>query len=478
MMNHVPWSARPWRRVAVYGLGISGRAALHLLRRHDVQVVAFDDRPAAAIALEEISEDPGIELRVGADVDRLDDLETLDGVVTSPGVPPERPLLAAARQRGLPIIAEVELAFSLLDGEVVGITGSNGKSTTTALAGAMLEAAGRQVEVCGNIGEALSSRVEIDGSPAATGRDATVGERVFVVELSSFQLEAVDHFRPESAALLNISPDHLDRHHDLDSYLSVKAAIFARQCRDDLAVLNADDARVAGLDVAAHRRFFSSQQKVADGCYLEGERVLEVSPTSAPRPLFVRSDVPLPGPHNLENAMAAALLARAHGAEPDHIVAGMRDFRGLPHRLERVRVRHGVTWYDDSKGTNIAATARSLEGFDDGTVVIILGGRFKGGDLAQLRSLLSRKARRIYLIGEAAPVFAEALSPDVEFEHTGTLEQAVERAASEAQPGEVVLLSPACSSFDQFDNFAQRGRVFQRLVKGLEGGERGAQASL
>ncbi len=464
-----PWNDQPWRRVAVYGLGISGRAAVQLLRRQNVGVVAYDDRTADDIDLDGLAEDAGIELRLGAASADLEsvDLDSLDGVVTSPGVPPERPLFVAARRRGLPIIAEVELAFALLDGEVIGITGSNGKSTTTALAGAMLEAAGRRVEVCGNIGEALSSRV---GSGAA--------DQVFVVELSSFQLEAVDHFRPDSAALLNISPDHLDRHFDLESYLGVKAAIFARQQASDLAVLNADDPRVAALEVVAHRRFFSSQSVVEDGCYISGDQVFETASASGPQELFRRSDVPLPGPHNLENAMAAALLARAHGAEPAHIVTGMRAFRGLPHRLEQVMVRRGVTWYDDSKGTNIAATARSLEGFDDGSVHIILGGRFKGGDLGQLRSLLARKARCAYLIGEAAPHFAAALASEVSIETVETLQSAVERAASEAQPGETVLLSPACSSFDQFDNFAQRGRVFQRLVKALHGGDLGTQVSL
>ncbi len=460
-----PWSDHPWRRVGVYGLGISGRAAVQLLRRQNVEVVAYDDRAAKEIDLSDLAQDAGVEFRLGSEFGNLEkgDLEALDGFVISPGVSPDRPLFEAARRRGVPIIAEVELAFALLDGEVIGITGSNGKSTTTALAGAMLEAAGRQVEVCGNIGDALSSRV------GPSGKD-----RLFVVELSSFQLEAVDRFRPESAALLNISPDHLDRHFDLESYLGVKAAIFARQQASDLAVLNADDPRVAPLEVAAHRRFFSSQQTVEDGCYVSGDQVLEASPGREPQELFRRSDVPLPGPHNLENAMAAALLARAHGAEPSHVASGMRGFRGLPHRLERVAVRHGVIWYDDSKGTNIAATARSLEGFDDHSVHIVLGGRFKGGDLTQLRSLLECKARCAYLIGEAAPRFAEALAPQVPIERVDTLQNAVERAAADARPGEIVLLSPACSRFDQFDNFAQRGRVFQRLVKALNGGDHGA----
>ncbi len=468
----VPWSDSEWRRVAVYGLGISGRAAAELLIRHGVRVVGYDDRPREDLDVDDLERSDGVELRLGGELavtpegGRWKDVESLDAVVLSPGVPQGRPLLAAARRLGLPVIAEVELAFHFLDGEVVGITGSNGKSTTTALTGAMLEAAGRKVEVCGNIGAALSSRVA--GDPG----------RVFVVELSSFQLESIDRFHPHSAALLNISTDHLDRHGDLERYLAAKTTIFARQTAGDLAVLNAGDPRVAGTKVAGRSRFFSSETQVGDGCYLADDVVVEVAPEHGQNELFRRSDVPLPGPHNLENAMAAALLARAHGARPGDVEAGMRGFRGLPHRLELVTERHGVTWYDDSKGTNLAATERSLEGFDDGTVHIILGGRNKGGDFSKLKLLLARKARSVYLIGEAAPVFAGALAPEIAFESLGTLERAVARAADAARAGEVVLLSPACSSFDQFQNFAQRGRVFKRLVEALPGGGLGSQAGI
>ena len=464
MAMQVPWSNTSWQRVAVYGLGISGRAAAELLLSHGVRVVGYDDRPREDLDVEALERSVDVELRLGGETggSMESEVEGLDAVVLSPGVSQDRPLLVAARGKDLPIIAEVELAFHFLDGEVVGITGSNGKSTTTALAGAMLEAAGRQVEVCGNIGEALSSRIA--GDP----------DRVFVVELSSFQLESVDRFHPHSAALLNISADHLDRHGDLEGYRSAKTRIFARQTASDLAVLNASDRRVAATPVASRRRFFSSETGVSDGCYLAGDTVVEVAPDGGKTELFRRSAVPLPGPHNLENAMAAALLARAHGARPEDVEAGMKDFRGLPHRLERVTERHGVAWYDDSKGTNLAATERSLEGFDDGTVHIILGGRNKGGDFSRLKPLLARKAKRVYLIGEATPIFAEALAPDIAFESLGTLDRAVERAADTAGAGDVVLLSPACSSFDQFDNFAQRGRVFQRLVRTLSGGDLGS----
>ncbi len=473
----VPWSDREWRRVAVYGLGVSGRAAVGLLRRHGVEVVGVDDRSRGELDTGALDRLEGIELRLGSAPEGAEghNVDSLDGVVLSPGVSPDRPLLVAARRRGLAIIAEVELAFHFLAGEVIGITGSNGKSTTTALAGAMLEAAGRRVEVCGNIGAALSSRVDDDA------------KKVFVVELSSYQLEGVDRFHPHSAALLNISHDHLDRHGDLASYRAAKAAIFRRQTIGDLAVLNAEDPLVAETRVESHRRLFSSRAEIDDGCYLAGDEIVEVTPGSEPRELFHLTDVPLPGSHNLENAMAAALLARAHGASAADVEAGMRNFRGLPHRLELVAERHGVTWYDDSKGTNPAATERSLEGFGNGAVLIILGGRTKGGDLSRLKRLLEQKARRIYLIGEAADEFARALTPEVAFESLDTLDRAVARAAEDARAGDLVLLSPACSSFDQFPNFKERGRTFQRLVKALDappeggknnGGHHGTQAGI
>jgi UDP-N-acetylmuramoylalanine--D-glutamate ligase len=464
----VPWSSEPWRRVAVYGLGVSGRGASSFLRRRGVEVVAFDRRGRDAFTAGELADlesAPEVELRLGTEPDQLP--AGVDGVVVSPGVPPDRPLVRSARRRGVPVIAEVELAFPFLDGPVVAITGSNGKSTTTALAGAMLCAGGHRVEVCGNIGEALTDRVA--GDPG----------RTFVVELSSFQLEAVERFRPDAAALLNLSADHLDRHADLESYRNVKAAIFRRQRASDVAVLNAGDPLVRTLVVPSRRRFFASGEAVEDGCHLVGGAVVEVAPETEPVELFHTGDVPLPGPHNLENAMAAALLARSRGVAPAAIREALHRFHGLPHRLERVAERDGVVFYDDSKGTNPAATVRSLEAFGDGTVLLLLGGRFKGGELDELRAVAERKARRAYLIGESAGVFERALAGAVPVEVAGTLERAVTAAAGAARSGEAVLLSPACASFDQFESFAARGHRFQEMVQELvhtldgDGGRKG-----
>jgi UDP-N-acetylmuramoylalanine--D-glutamate ligase len=444
-----------WRRAYVLGLGLSGVAAARLLRARGVAVVASDRRDAAALALGDLVADAGVELRLGLDDTALP--AAIDGVVTSPGVAPSHPLLAAARAAGVEIVGEIDLAASQLDGPVAAVTGSNGKSTTTAMAGALVAGAGYAVEVCGNIGRPL----------AEAALAAAPGTR-FVVELSSFQLESMRHLRPRAAALLNLSPDHLDRHGDLAGYLAAKRRIFAGQTADDVAVLNADDAAVAATAVTARRRAFSLAGPVDDGCFVAGERVVERA-AGGERELFGVTDVPLPGQHNLENAMAAALLALALEVPASTLPASLRAFHGLPHRTERVAERDGVVFYDDSKGTNIGATARSLAGFADGSVHLILGGRNKGADFRELRDVVARKARRVYLIGESAPELAAALAGTAELFAAGQLETAVEEAAARARRGEVVLLSPACASFDQFRDYADRGETFQRLVRGRVG---------
>lgn len=471
-----PWGSGRFERVLVYGLGLSGRAAVRLLLSRGVAVVAVDTKPKEKLDLENLDEaatgKATFELLVGDELTQLPP-GNFDAVVVSPGVPMDRPLLEDARQRGLPVIAEVELAAPFVNGPIVGITGSNGKSTTTAMTGAMLRAAGLPVEVCGNIGVPLAGLV--DGPPG----------RIFVVELSSFQIEGIVSLRPRAAALLNLSEDHLDRYGSMEAYAAAKKRLFLTQDAEGIAVLNADDPAAADVETLARKRWFSRRGRVRDGCWLDADgRVLEAVPDEPDAwgvELFRASDVPLAGVHNLENAMAAALLARAIGAEPAEIRQGLLGFKGLPHRMVKVGEKNSVTWYDDSKGTNPGATAKSLEGFADGSVHIILGGRNKGADLASLTPLLARKARRAYLIGEATEEFAQALGESVSFERSGTLEQAVRSAAEQARPGEAVLLSPACASFDQFRNFVHRGEVFQALVRdvlGIGGGPDGEEAGL
>lgn len=447
-------------RALVYGLGLSGLAAARLLRRQGAEVIGFDDRPLAPERLGDLAADLGFRLLGhGAPQTPPEGLpEGIGAVIASPGVPASRPLLAAARERGIPVVAEVELAWQHLAGRVVAITGSNGKSTTTALAGALLAAAGPAVEICGNIGVPLSARVE--GPPG----------RLFVVELSSFQLEGITSLAPAAAALLNVSPDHLDRHGDLAAYRAAKQRIFAFQGPGDVAVVNADEPGLAPDALAARLRRFSLAGPVEDGCWLDGERVVERARGEAPVELFRLADLALAGRHNVENAMAAALLALAAGAPRASLAAALRGFRGLPHRLERVGERGGVAFFDDSKGTNVGATVRSLEGFPEGSVHLILGGRNKGADLAGLRPAVARAARAAYLIGEASAELAPALAGVCPVVACGTLDVAVARAAAAARPGEAVVLSPACASFDQFRDFVHRGEEFQRLVGELLAG--------
>ncbi len=459
----VPWCDREWRRVGVHGLGLSGLAAARLLRTRGVEVVGFDRRPAGELSLGDLRGDSGFTF-AGAEPERLP--EGLDGLVVSPGVAHGHPLPAAARRAGLPVVAEVELAFVCLDGPLVGITGSNGKSTTTAMTGALVAAGGRAVEVCGNIGRPLSECVA--GSPG----------RVFVTELSSFQLEGVATLRPVAGAFLNLAADHLDRHGDGDTYLAAKRRLFECQEADDVAVLNADDPVVNATPVRSRRRLFSRTGPVEDGCWLDGDAVVEAGGEADGRVLFRRRAVPLPGPHNLENAMAAALLALAVGVDGEALEPALSAFRGLPHRLERVAEIRGVAFFDDSKGTNPAATLRSLEGFPDGAVHLILGGRSKGAEFESLRPLARRKAARVYLVGESAPAIARGLGDSVPWEISETVARAVAAAAERARPGEVVLLSPACASFDQYSDFMDRGRDFQRRVRSLAGGAHGQEARL
>jgi UDP-N-acetylmuramoylalanine--D-glutamate ligase len=462
---NAPWIHGDLRQALVYGLGLSGRAAARFLLARGVSVIAVDARPREALDFEELGQDPRIFVLAGHEPAELP--PGIDLVVVSPGVPLTRPLLAAAREQGIPVIAEVELAFPFLTGTVVAITGSNGKSTTTALTGAMLRAAGRVVEVCGNIGEPLSGKV--DGPPG----------RIFVVEMSSFQIEGIATFAPQAAALLNIAEDHLDRYPSFGQYAAAKRALFTGMAPEGIAVLNADDGETLAVETRARRRLFSRLRQIEDGCVLSGDRVLEVAPGASPIELFTTAEVPLAGVHNLENAMAAALLARAAGASPAAIRAGLQGFHGLPHRMERVGEAGGVVWYDDSKGTNPAATAKSLEGFADHTVHLILGGRNKGADLVSLSPLVRRKAVRLYLIGEAADELERALSGAAPYEMAETLDRAVASAATHACSGEVVVLSPACASFDQFKSFTHRGEVFARLVRErIGGGPHGQEAGL
>ena len=381
------------------GLARSGRASTAALERRGLEVVRSD---------RELGNDSDLSL-----------LERVGLVVKSPGVPGEAPLVSAARERGIPVWSEIELASRLLPNPILGVTGTNGKTTTAEWLGFILGA-----PVAGNVGRALS---ELDGE---LGPDELV-----VVELSSFQLEDIVRFRPQIAVLLNLEPDHLDRHGSFEAYRAAKLRIFENQTESDTAVVPRD------LDhkVRARRVEFAADD---------------------PLP----AEPALRGLHNRENAAAATAAARAAGATNEQIARGLREFNGVPHRLELVRERNGVGYVNDSKATNVAATLRALAAYEDTPVRLILGGSRKGEDFAPLAAALGPNIRAVYVIGETAVELARAIPDTI---HSGDLVTAVDRAAAAAQPGEVVLLSPACASYDQFRDFEQRGEEFKRLVANL-----------
>jgi UDP-N-acetylmuramoylalanine--D-glutamate ligase len=410
-------------RVLVLGLARSGRAAALALARRGVTVVAVDR--STELDVSELA-GAGIELRLGVESERL--LEGAGLVVKSPGVPTEAPLVRAARKRRIPVLSEVELASRLFPNPLLGVTGTNGKTTTSELLGAIFRAAGRKVEVAGNVGRAIC---DLDGELDP--------EAWIVCELSSFQLEDIERLRLRIAVLLNVEPDHLDRHGSLEAYRGAKLRIFENQLADDVAVLPRGFGEVPG----------------------QGRRVeFDAKDPLPAEPL-------IPGEHNRENAAAATQAARAAGIADEAIADALRTFPGVPHRLEPVAEIAGVRYVNDSKATNTAAARRAVASYSE-PLHIILGGRGKGESFDSFAEELSGHEARAYLVGETAKEIADALErAGVAFEHCGTLEQAVSSAAKNAKPGEVVLLAPACASYDQFDNFEQRGDEFRACVAKL-----------
>ena len=446
------------RSAAVFGLARSGRAAVAALAERGVEVTGSD----AKADPEGLVERPGVRYVLGGHPESL--LEGVDLVVVSPGIPLTLPVFDAARARALPVLAEVELASRLLPGVVVGITGTNGKSTTTALAAALLKAAGHYAVACGNFGTPWIHFATKEGANGS----GTV-PRTWVVELSSFQLEGIRRFAPDVAVHLNLTPDHLDRYRSMDDYGAAKARIFENQREAQVAVLNGDDPLVARIRPRARRLAFSRRVAPRMGAWLADDLFLADVTGKGPRVVARRSDLSLPGAHNVENALAALAATLPLGVTPESAVETLRTFRGLPHRTALVRTVNGVGYWNDSKGTNVDATLKSLEGFPDGKVHLILGGKDKGDDFSRLAPLALRKAKRILAIGRAASGIARALGslPGVALEVAGTLEKALENAAAHAEPGDAVLLSPACASLDQFRNFEHRGEVFEALVRAM-----------
>jgi UDP-N-acetylmuramoylalanine--D-glutamate ligase len=395
----------------------------------------------------------GAGVEVHLDTDGVPLLERARCLVKSPGVPREAPVVRLARERGIPVLGELELAWRILPNRFVAVTGTNGKTTVTELLGHVWRAAGEPVAVAGNV-----------GTPLASLAGEIPDEATVVCECSSFQLEDSEAFAPECAVLLNVTPDHLDRHHDFDDYLRAKLRIFANQGNDDTAVFNASEPALEGLDLGGCARRIPYCRGADPDCAVAvNEGVIFVES----EPLMEVAELPLPGPHNAENAMAAAATATAMGIERDAIREGLRTFAGVPHRLERVAEIGGVLYVNDSKATNVAAAVAGLRSFDGG-VRAILGGSLKGGGFEDLAAPVAERCVACYLIGEAADALERDLGgTGVELRRSGDLATAVRQAAGDANPDEVVLLAPACASFDAYRDFEERGEHFRSLVKEL-----------
>ncbi len=435
--------------MTVAGAARSGIAAAELLVQRGAVVTVSDSR--AAVPDAEPLRTRGVRVELGPH--EAATFAGADLIVMSPGVPPELPVLRAARDRGVPVIGEIELAFRWLQGRVIAITGTKGKSTTTALTGRMLEASGFAVTVGGNIGAPLSAQVA-----------QSTPETLHVVEASSFQLEQIETFRPWIAAMLNFSPDHLDRHPDVEAYGAAKARIFENQEPSDWAVINADDPAVLELArrARAAKRLFARESALAEGTEIDGGWIVSRRAGASTR-LVPLDAIHLLGPHLVADVMAAATIGEIAGASPAAMTAAVEAFHGLEHAMELVAEIGGVRFVNDSKATNVESALRSIESFAGG-VVAIVGGRYKGGDFRLLRDVLASRAKAVVAIGESKALIREALDGAVEVEDADTLEAAVARAFAIAKPSGVVLLAPACSSFDMFRDYADRGRQFKEAV--------------
>src|SRR6478672_12441273 len=442
------------KRVLVVGLGKSGVASALFLQAQGAKVTVSDSKPQDQLGEEiPILLDHGIAVETGGHGERT--FRGQDLIVVSPGVPVDSPPLVQARALGEPVIGEIELASQFLPKNLVAITGSNGKTTTTTLAGEIIAAGGFPTVVGGNI-----------GTPAISLVERAKANTIVVLEVSSFQLETIQTFRPKVAVVLNITPDHLDRHRTFEAYTNAKARIFENQQPDDFAVLNADDPTCAGLAgrTRAQVFWFSRKEEVKQGSYVRDGRIL-FRDAESQREIMLASEIPLKGSHNIENVLAAVCVGALMGCEPGSIGKAVRDFKAVEHRLEYVATIRGVEYYNDSKATNVDATIKALESFP-ANVHLILGGKDKGSDYTLLNHLLQQRVKRVYTIGAAAEKI-ESQIKGVDVDRSENLETALRRASATSEAGDIVLLAPACASFDQFRSYEHRGRVFKEVVHAL-----------
>jgi UDP-N-acetylmuramoylalanine--D-glutamate ligase len=445
------------KKVLVVGLGKSGLSAALFLRRSGAQVTVSDMRSAAVLAKEiPALLEHGISVESGGH--GLLTFRRQDLIVVSPGVPMDTPELVQVKAFGLPVIGELELAAQFLKGNILAITGSNGKTTTTALTGEILAAAGLATQVGGNIGVPVVDLIEKSSNQGWS-----------VLEVSSFQLESTQSFHPKIAVILNITPDHLDRHGTFENYAMAKERISAAQTAADSLVLNADNHRTAEAAQRSSARvyWFSLQGPVEQGAWVENQQVVyRAAMDDAIEPIMPVEKIPLKGEHNVENVLAAVCAARLAGVSASVIAGSIAAFHAVEHRLEYVATVNGVEYYNDSKATNVDASAKAIAAFP-GCIHLILGGKDKNSNYADLSDLLRKRVKAVYTIGSAAEKIESQIRGMVPIVHCEVLDKAVAAASKAAHPGDIVLLSPACSSFDQFENYEHRGRVFKTLVLDL-----------
>lgn len=445
------------KRVLVVGLGKSGLSAAMFLRAQGARVTVSDTRSAVALANEiPALLDAGIMVESGGH--GLLTFRRQDLIVISPGVPMDTPEVKQAKAFGLPVIGELELASRFLQGQVVAITGSNGKTTTTTLLGKIFSDAGLPTQVGGNIGLPVIDLVA-KSTPETTS----------VLEVSSFQLETVEEFHPHIAVVLNITPDHLDRHGSFENYAAAKTRITERQGPDDFLVLNAEDkaAQMVALKTKAQIYWFSGRRPIKQGAFVYGESIVFLAREGAKaEPVMPISEIHLKGLHNVENVLAAVCAARLAGISAESIRSAVASFKAVEHRLELVKSLNGVEFYNDSKATNVDAAMKALASFSGG-IHLILGGKDKDSDYSLMAELLKERVKAVYTIGTAAEKIERQLHGVVKMVQAETMQVAVSEAAKAAVSGDVVLLSPACSSFDQFENYEHRGRVFRQFVNEL-----------
>ncbi|OFX14536.1 MAG: UDP-N-acetylmuramoylalanine--D-glutamate ligase [Armatimonadetes bacterium RBG_16_58_9] len=446
------------KSIAVIGMARTGLAVAEVVRDLGARVVLYDKKPGSELAeAMDLAARLGVEARAGTDEVDFSDIDVL---IPSPGVARTLPVFAEAQSRGVRIISEIELAYTLSRAPIIAITGTNGKTTTTVLTGRMLAADGRDVYIAGNV---AASDIRL---PLVTAAHKASEHSVIVAEISTFQLEWIRAFRPKIGVLLNVTSDHMDRHASVEEYAQLKTRIFENQTPDDLAVINAENPFTASLAPQLNARVlkFARKTPVDEGVFVAGDEVI-VRLSGRETAVCARSDIPLRGEHNVENVLAASCAAMAFGAKPESVLEAIRAFRPVEHRLESVAVIDGVEYINNSMCTNVDAAVRSVEAINEPQVVIA-GGKDKGSDYTALGEAFKRKAKHVVLIGADAHLI-RAAAENAGFSavtDAGSMEEAVEAARELAEPGDVVVLTPACASFDMFSSFEDRGRVFKQIV--------------